>query len=1048
MQAAYDIASIGRKPKQTFTNPFPGLRPFRTDETHLFFGREGQVDEVLEKLEVNRFTAVLGTSGSGKSSLMYCGLIPSLHGGFMTRAGSDWRVVVARPGVAPINNLADAIAESDPHYKLLDEEEQLVRSRFSQAALRSSSLGLVELVKQAQREKGENFLILVDQFEELFRFNRVEDESYSINESSAFVKLLMEAVRQSEVPVYIVMTMRSDYIGDCAQFPQLTGLINDSHYLIPLMTREQKRDAILGPIAVGGAKVAPRLVQQLLNDLGDSTDQLPILQHALMRTWDFWAKNKKGKEDKIDTFHYESIGRMAEALSMHANEAYDELDERGQEICEVLFKALTEKTDDGRGVRRPTKLHEIAEIAKVDDSEVIEVVERFRMQGRTFLMPPPNKALTTDSVVDISHESLMRIWVRCRDWVEEEYEAAKIYRRLSEAAAMYQIGKTSLWRPPDLQLATNWQDKQEPNLVWAQRYDPAYERAMVFLTTSQQTYEEEQRSRDRIQKRHARIMRIVNIVIGAACIVMIILLLYADIQKDRAESSAQAAKSSAQLADEQKEKAVASAKQAEIQRQRAEDNAEEARLRTLEAEAAAADAKRERQNALRALGLAEAAQAEAKAEAKKAREAQGIAEDERQRAEAASKLADENAEKAARQAAETERLSYLFIAQAMAVKSQQIRDTTQKALVAKQAYNFNAEYGGNRYNNDIYQGLYQAEKALEGAGFNLLEGHTDAVRAMVFAPDGKTMYSAGSDGKILKWLVGQEQPTAQVFATTENVLYRNLVTSPNGKWMAAGTFESGIELYNLEEGQKVTTLERGQSNIWSTAFMPDGNSLITTNNDGELVVWNLEDLTHTVVDQLRSDIKSIALSEDGIYLAGVMANGQSLVWDTSNNFERTLIHQEPRDVGTAVAISPEHKLLIKGYRSGKVLVWDLEKNTVVNTLEGHNAAISQITFSKGGEFMATASLDGTAHVWQLEDLNEQPIELRDHDNWVVSVAFSPDAQNVYTGTSGQSIKVYPLNVEAMASRICNNPNLSRTSFKPEEWEKFVGKDLELQETCK
>jgi WD40 repeat protein len=131
-----------------------------------------------------------------------------------------------------------------------------------------------------------------------------------------------------------------------------------------------------------------------------------------------------------------------------------------------------------------------------------------------------------------------------------------------------------------------------------------------------------------------------------------------------------------------------------------------------------------------------------------------------------------------------------------------------------------------------------------------------------------------------------------------------------------------------------------------------------------------------------------------------------------------------------------------------VLVWDLEKNTVVNTLEGHNAAISQITFSKGGEFMATASLDGTAHVWQLEDLNEQPIELRDHDNWVVSVAFSPDAQNVYTGTSGQSIKVYPLNVEAMASRICNNPNLNRTSFKPEEWEKFVGKDLELQETCK
>src|SRR4030095_2020983 len=99
--------------------------------------------------------------------------------------------------------------------------------------------------------------------------------------------LLLEAVRSKD-NIYVAITMRSDFIGECAQFPELTKLINDSHYLIPQMTREQKRAAIAGPVAVGGATVAPRLVQQLLNDLGDNTDQLPILQHALMRTWSFW----------------------------------------------------------------------------------------------------------------------------------------------------------------------------------------------------------------------------------------------------------------------------------------------------------------------------------------------------------------------------------------------------------------------------------------------------------------------------------------------------------------------------------------------------------------------------------------------------------------------------------------------------------------------------------------------------------------------------------------------------------------------------------------
>ncbi|MEQ9566732.1 MAG: hypothetical protein RLN85_13155, partial [Pseudomonadales bacterium] len=202
----------------------------------------------------------------------------------------------------------------------------MIKRTIVSTLLRSSSLGLVEAVQQSRRSKDVNYLILVDQFEELFRFKDSTDPG-SVDETLAFVNLLMEAVNYVDSPIYVGITMRSDFIGDCAQFPELTRKLNDSHYLIPQMTRDQKRRAIEGPVAVGGANISPRLTQQLLNDLGDNPDHLPILQHALMRTWSYWAKFKDYESEVVDLKHYEAIGTMSEALSQHANEAFEELDE-------------------------------------------------------------------------------------------------------------------------------------------------------------------------------------------------------------------------------------------------------------------------------------------------------------------------------------------------------------------------------------------------------------------------------------------------------------------------------------------------------------------------------------------------------------------------------------------------------------------------------------------------------------------------------------------------------------------------------------------------
>ncbi|MEM8565232.1 MAG: High-affnity carbon uptake protein Hat/HatR, partial [Bacteroidota bacterium] len=323
---------------ETVENPFPGLRPFKIEESHLFFGREGQSDEVLLKLSKNRFVGVIGPSGSGKSSFVYCGVLPILYGGFLTDTSPDWDVIVTRPGAGPIDNLAEAILQKDSDYMVSDPEEQQIKKTIITTLLRSSSLGLVEALMQSRRSKSKNYLVLVDQFEELFRFKDSTD-SGTVNETLAFVNLLMEAINYLDVPIYVGITMRSDFIGDCAQFPDLTKKLNDSHYLIPQMTREQKRRAIEGPVAVGGANITSRLTQQLLNDLGDNPDQLPILQHSLMRTWSYWQRNIDLEGEELDLKHYEAIGTMSEALSLHANEAYDELSDSEKDVCESLFKA-------------------------------------------------------------------------------------------------------------------------------------------------------------------------------------------------------------------------------------------------------------------------------------------------------------------------------------------------------------------------------------------------------------------------------------------------------------------------------------------------------------------------------------------------------------------------------------------------------------------------------------------------------------------------------------------------------------------------------------
>jgi tetratricopeptide (TPR) repeat protein len=480
------------------SNPFPGLRPFEADEEHLFFGREQEIDELLRRLRRTRFLMVVGSSGTGKSSLVRSGLIPSLQSGFMLKAGSNWRVVIFRPGNNPIGNMAYAMDAPDA----LGTEGELASTNriLLEATLHRSSLGVVQAVRQSQIPAQDNLLIVVDQFEELFRFRCSGSGGNSRDEAVAFFKLLLEGTRQQDVPIYVVLTMRSDFLGDCMEFQGLPEAVNDGLYLIPRMTRDELRSAITGPVAVAGAGITQRLVLRLLNDVGDDHDQLPVLQHALMRAWDHWEPHR-GNDPSIDIADFEAIGGLQGAMSAHAEEAFEEAGvDGGRRIVERVFKGLTDTYSDSRGVRRATSIEELAAICEVPDAQIIQIVEVFRRPGRSFLTPHAGVPLESGTIVDLSHESLMRCWTRLVTWTEEERESAESYVRIAQAAAWCEEGTGSLWIDPQLETGLQWQARNQPTAAWAQRYDANFDRAMSFLDRSEAQREAE-REKEAARKR-------------------------------------------------------------------------------------------------------------------------------------------------------------------------------------------------------------------------------------------------------------------------------------------------------------------------------------------------------------------------------------------------------------------------------------------------------------------------------------------------------------------------------------------------------------------
>jgi len=989
----------------TAETPYPGLRPFQPDEVDVFFGREQQIDQLLDRLGRSRLLGVVGSSGCGKSSLVKAGLIPALETGLLAAAGARWRYAEMRPGNQPLLRLAEALlADSALGPERAGQPGAL---GFVLATLRRGPLGLAEVLADTPPPEGTRLLLVVDQFEEIFRYVEHGDP----DEADAFVALLLAAAADPEAPIYVVLTMRSDYIGDCALFEGLPEALNESQFLTPRMTRAERREAMVGPAGVFGAAIEPALVNRLLNDMGADPDQLPRMQHLLMRLWHRavgsagagGAAGGDGSGVVLAAAGYEAVGGFADCLSNHADEAFEEIDLEGRRIAEHLFRALSERGDDQRDVRRPARLGEVAAVADVPPERVAEVVEVFRRPDRSFLTPPAGVPLEPDTVLDVSHESLIRQWRRLRSWVEEESQSAALYRRLTQTAGLWRRGEAGLWGPPDLDIAVAWRDRRRPTAAWAERYGGRFETAMEFLAASQAKRLEAEEGERRAMAEAAEQKRVRqrNRLLTAGLLAAGVLLLLAFSQWRRADRQRDLARRQTLLAEAGE--LIAHAQETlEDQPQRSLLLAVEALDLKQEAGGSPVAAVQALQRELSATGGAALSGHRGEVVAL------AVTPDGRTLATASrdgtARLWDLSAEDPGAEPRVLGGHGAPITAMAL--------DPAGRRLAT------GAADGSVRW---WRVGAGPAEAAEAGA---IPEAHRGGVTALAFDPSGRTLLSGGEDGAVRGWdLDGRADAGPRPLGRHSDTV-RDIAVSDDGRWLASVSEDNTAALVDLAgpaARRRVLAGHRGP--VSRAVFVPGGRWLATASHDNTARLWDLADPSAgpIVLCGHTGSVVALAATPDGGRLVTGSGDATARVWRMSRLVEGATARATPgggRPVVVA-ALGPGSCAHLVADAGGGA-TWDVRDldPAVTKSLPGHGDTVTALAISaerpgKGTRFLATASRDQTVRVWNLTA--ERPgltsLQLRGHDGAVGALAFNPHSAWLYSGSADATARRWKLDLD-------------------------------------
>lgn len=1075
--------------------PYPGLRPFNEDESIFFKGREEHIEKIISLLEKNKFLMLTGASGDGKSSLVYAGLVPSARAGFFKARYNNWLVADFRPERSPLKNLARSLAS---HFNQSTEEvEKEISHGFSSLVkLYKSSpfyidpkspewVNADDKAKRVLKRKGANLLILVDQFEEFF----TNPENYTGGKPSvqaqAVLNLLLETAKialDEDLPIYIICTMRSDYIGQCADFRGLPEFIGFSQFFVPRLKRKEIHQVIEEPAVLSGSKISNRLTETLISELVYGLDQLPLLQHALNQVWNI---TKPGEE--MDLIHLAKLAGLSKEslpekdkkefdkwfvevpdykksfyndpclnniLNAHANDLYERSvdyynTKYGKKISQAdalfiiktAFQCLT-KIDDSRAVRNRMTLLEITSLIGRPDitpDVVGGLLELFRMQGNTFLKPfitdddPSSVQLKNDDVLDITHESLIRNWNHLKQWAEEDDENRQVYLDFYKQLERWIVSgksKDYLLSAGPLSFFESWYQKCKPNKFWLLKFDESdklkEEKLAIADKTIKDTIAFIHLSKRALSKKR-------NLIVFAASVVIFFLsafTIWAVMERKNALVQKE-------IANEKTKEVLASSREVLKAKNSAielKDKAEESEFLAIVSKESAEKAKKE---ALVAKGFAEI-------ERMKAEKQTLIALEESKKAEEQRQIANESRDKALVAETKAKNLTLISVTQALAMKSTIIEDSVQlQSLLAVQSYNFTVSSKENTQNPIIYDALRSAYLNIQTnpSGFSNLAYEP---RTLVSINQGTELLSTGKSGVLDRLNILNGKVTSVPLSDKKLILFTLL--SPDSKNLLRGYIDGEIALFEIADLQKISkiTISKGKQQLLTAAFNTTGNVLVTATQDSLINFWELSGAKTENKGSINShaQVRSIVVSDDGgaIYFS---TEAGDIYFLTLSTKKIENLFSSKAAVPLCLALSKEKNKLAAGFSDGRVRIFDL-KNNSIKVINEHSTRVEQILFNTSTSLMVTSSSDKTVRVYDLLKKDSRPLVFKNQQAKARSITFVNE-HAIAVAMADRSLEIWELSSEKIADLLCP---LIKRNLTNAEWLQYVGEGIEYQKTCK
>jgi WD40 repeat protein/transcriptional regulator with XRE-family HTH domain len=918
--------------------PYKGLLFFDQADTNLFFGREALTTHLVNRVTdlaldaSSRFMAVVGASGSGKSSLVRAGLAVALG-----RLG--WEIHTFTPTADPLRMLA---ANYNP----------------------------------SSAKKGQNHLTLVDQFEETFTLCRDE------NERSAFIESLISIARDEAAKTTVVIALRADFYSHCAQYPLLREAVAAEQEYIGQMTTGELRRAIEEPARRGGWEFEPGLVDILLSDIGaDGMGQpepgaLPLLSHALLATWE----RRRGRTFTIHGYH--ASGGVRGAIAETAESVFtDQLNQAQQDLARDIFLRLTELGEGTEDTRRRATLDELAH--QSDEAIPLRTVLNTLAEARLITL--------NEDTAEVAHEALIREWQRLHEWLSQDREGLLLHRHLTDAALEWEARQrdpAELYRGARLAQTREWATANEERLN-------ALERLFIAASIEQEQHDalereaqrqreleaaqklaEAERQRAAEQGRAAQRLRRRALYLSLAVVMAIGMALAAIAFGGQARRNASLAGQNLSAAQSASTQAVAQQATAE-----AANLLSQARKAT--AEAASTQAVGEAN--LRATSQADSAQQAAIAESR-ALSAEAIA-----KLPVDHQLSLLLALQAVKTRDTREAQNALHqVFQASRLRAWLPNDCT--ILFGPAFSPLGDRFAVFDIEGEAAVKIWKMGDSQADIGTSPLITMTDPItlsaeystygNMITFSPDGSLLASMGISNSAKIW----DTRTGKLLHTLQGHtdLVNSLFFSPDGQWLATTNQDRTVKLWDVNTGQVRATLT-GHTGVTNAAvFSPDGNTLVTGSADQTAIFWDLHGLAaggqprpfYTLSYVGTGTPGAIAFSPDGKRLAiGAGKTGYVYEFDFSQAIPARFLYNLIGHQGSinSIIFSPDGKRLVTAAGdntpgNNRTKIWDAETGLEQYTLAGDT---NYAALSPDGNHLITSSC--RAQIWDISPSGNQEL---------------------------------------------------------------------------